>query len=44
MMKKEILKVAAKMAEKSIKGDTRATCSWWSYQPKVPKNIKEFKK
>ena len=43
-MKKEILKVAAKMAEKSIKNANNTTCSWWSYQPKAPKDIKKFTK
>lgn len=43
-MKKTILKVMAKAAEKSIATSNRTACCGFTYQPKAPKNIKNFKK
>lgn len=43
-MKKTILKVLATVAEKSIKKSNNSTCFGWTYQPKAPDNILEFKK
>lgn len=43
-MKKIVMKVIAAMAEKSIATANKTACSGWSYQPKAPKNIKNFKK
>lgn len=43
-MKKQILKVVAKAAEATIKKSDSVICSWWTYQPKAPKDIKNFKK
>ena len=43
-MKKLVMKAIAAMAEKSIATANRTTCTGWSYQPKAPKNIKNFKK
>ena len=43
-MKKAILKVMAKAAEKSIVTANRTACSGFTYQPKAPKDIKNFKK
>lgn len=39
-----ILKVIARIAEKNIAISNNTTCYFMSYQPKVPKNIKDFKK
>lgn len=39
-----ILKVIARIAEKNIATSNKTTCCFMSYQPKVPKNIKDFKK
>ncbi len=43
-MKKAVLKAIAKIAEKSIKKSNNTSCIGWSYQPKVPKGIENFKK
>lgn len=43
-MKKTLLKALEVMAEKSIATANKTTCSFWSYQPKAPANIKDFKK
>lgn len=43
-MKKLIMKAIAVMAEKSITTANKTACLGWSYQPKAPKNIKNFKK
>lgn len=43
-MKKAILKVMAKVAEKSIITANKTACCGFSYQPKAPKDIKNFKK
>ena len=43
-MKKLILKAIATAAEKSISTANKTACFGWSYQPKAPKNIKNFKK
>ena len=39
-----ILKVIAKIAEKNIAVSNNTTCCFMSYQPKVPKDIKNSKK
>lgn len=39
-----ILKMVARIAEKNIAVSNNSTCFFMSYQPKVPKNIKDFKK
>ena len=39
-----ILKVIARIAETNIAISNNTACGFWSYQPKVPKNIKNFKK
>ena len=43
-MKTTLLKVLAVMAEKSIATANKTNCSFISYQPKAPANIKDFKK
>ncbi len=43
-MKKILLKALKTMAEKSIATANKTTCTFWSYQPKAPANIKKFKK
>ncbi|MGN0650296.1 MAG: cyclic lactone autoinducer peptide [Oscillospiraceae bacterium] len=43
-MKSQILKAVAKMAEKTILTANKTTCHGWTYQPKTPANIKNFKK
>ncbi len=43
-MKSTILKIVAKMAEKTILTANKTTCCGWSYQPKAPAKIKDFKK
>lgn len=43
-MKKEILKVIAKLTEKTINSANKANCRGYTYQPKVPTGIKNFKK
>ena len=43
-MKSQILKAVAKMAEKTIIASNNTACCAWSYQPKAPANIKNFKK
>lgn len=43
-MKKTLLKALAAMAEKSIATANKTTCIFYSYQPKAPANIKNFKK
>lgn len=39
-----ILKVIARIAEKNIAISNNTACGFMSFQPKVPKNIKNFKK
>lgn len=43
-MKKLLMKAITTMAEKSIVTANKTACLAWSYQPKAPKNIKNFKK
>ena len=43
-MKKTLLKIAAKAAEKSAVKSANTACLVFTYQPKVPKGIKSFKK
>lgn len=43
-MKNSILKAVAKLTEVTIKSANKSTCNGWSYQPKAPANIKNFKK
>ena len=43
-MKKIAMKAIATMAEKSIIKANKTACWFLSYQPKAPKNIKNFKK
>lgn len=43
-MKNLILKVMAKAAEKSIATANKTACCGFTYQPKAPKDIKNFKK
>lgn len=43
-MKKEILKVIAKLTEKTIISGNKINCEGYTYQPKVPAGIKNFKK
>lgn len=43
-MKSVILKAVAKITEVTIKSSNNATCIGWTYQPKAPANIKNFKK
>ncbi|MBQ7794423.1 MAG: cyclic lactone autoinducer peptide [Clostridia bacterium] len=42
-MKSKILKAVAKITEKTILTANKTTCWGWSYQPKAPANIKNFK-
>lgn len=35
---------AKKSAEKALKRDANSTTCWGVYQPKVPKNLKQFSK
>ncbi|MCF0228450.1 MAG: cyclic lactone autoinducer peptide [Parasporobacterium sp.] len=43
-MKKTVLRLLAKVAERSIKVSNNTNCTGWTYQPKAPKGIKQFKK
>ncbi len=43
-MKSKIMKAVAKMTEKTIRMANKTTCYGWTYQPKAPANIKNFKK
>lgn len=43
-MKKLVMKAIAMMAEKNIATANKTACCGWSYQPKAPQNIKNFKK
>lgn len=43
-MKKIILKAVAKLTEKEINSATKTNCRGYTYQPKVPADIKNFKK
>ncbi|WP_442870343.1 cyclic lactone autoinducer peptide [Anaerocolumna sp. AGMB13025] len=43
-MKKQCLTVLAVMAEKAIKQANSKASRFWSYQPKAPEGIKDFKK
>lgn len=43
-MKKEILKVIAKLTEKTINSVNKINCQGYTYQPKIPADIKKFKK
>lgn len=43
-MKKQFLEMLASMAEKAIKQANNTASRYWSYQPKPPKDIKNFKK
>lgn len=43
-MKEKMLKILAAMAEKSIEIANKTTCTFYTYQPKAPANIKDFKK
>ncbi len=43
-MKKQLLEVLAVMAEKAIKQANDTASRYWSYQPKPPEDIKNFKK
>ena len=43
-MKNSILKAVAKLTEATVKSANKTTCSGWTYQPKAPANIKNFKK
>mgnify|MGYP000145065969 CR=1 FL=1 len=43
-MKSTILKAVAKISEKTVYAANKTTCYGWSYQPKAPANIKDFKK
>lgn len=43
-MKKKMLKALAAIAEKNIATANNTTCTFLSYQPKAPANIKDFKK
>ncbi len=43
-MKSTILKAVAKITEKTVQTSSTITCWGWSYQPKAPAKIKNFKK
>jgi len=43
-MKKQFLEILANMAEKAIKQSNNRASRYWSYQPKAPEDIKNFKK
>lgn len=43
-MENSLLKVMAKLSEITIKSANKLTCWGWTYQPKAPANIKNFKK
>lgn len=43
-MRKKLLKAVAKLGEITIKSANKAACIGWTYQPKMPANIKNFKK
>lgn len=43
-MMSTILKAVAKMTEKTVYTANKTTCHAWTYQPKAPANIKNFKK
>lgn len=43
-MKNVVLKIIAKIAERSIKISNNTACVGWTYQPKMPNGIENFKK
>lgn len=43
-MKKTIMKAVARAAEKCVRKANSTTCLGFTYQPKAPKDIKNFKK
>lgn len=42
-MKKQCLKLVARLAEKSISKANNSACIGWTYQPQAPKGVKKFK-
>lgn len=43
MAKNLMLRLASHLAEHAIKKANNAHCLYWTYQPKVPAGIKNFK-
>lgn len=43
MTKKPMLRLISHLAVKAIDRSNKAFCLFWSYQPKVPEGIKNFK-
>lgn len=43
-MKKKVLKLVACMAEKAIVQANSTASRYWSYEPKAPEGLKNFKK
>ncbi len=43
-MKLSFLKAVAKITEATVKTSNTLNCWAWTYQPKAPANIKNFKK
>ena len=43
-MRKELKKVIEKIAIKAASSNVNETCSWITYQPKVPESVKKLKK
>lgn len=44
MKKKPMLRLVSYLAECAIKKANNTYCLYWSYQPKVPTGIKDFKR
>ena len=43
-MRKELKKIVEKIAIKAASSNVNETCSWITYQPKVPESVKKLKK
>ncbi len=43
-MKSTMLRAVAKITEMTIGTANKVTCYFWTFQPKAPANIKNFKK
>ncbi|MDK2968351.1 MULTISPECIES: cyclic lactone autoinducer peptide [Lacrimispora] len=44
MKKDTMLKLVSRMAEHAIIKANNGRCMYWSYQPKAPEGIKDFKR
>ena len=44
MGKKVMLKLVSRLAEHAIKKSGDIHCMYWTYQPKIPNGIKDFRR